>query len=245
MTISSRTFRYDDCGTRLTGLLYTPGEASGRVPGILLLHGGAGLDEHAREQAQQYAGLGYAVFACDMLGEGIAGDRQRVVECLTMLRDKPDHLVRRALAGLDVLAGCPQTDGRIAAIGFCFGGMAALALARTGTALAAAVSIHGSLATSRPAEPGQVAAKILVCHGASDPHVPPGQVTAFAAEMTRAEADWQLIMYGGAMHGFTHRHAAPGTAPGVAYHQASDERSFGAVASFLAEAFRRDADPHG
>jgi dienelactone hydrolase len=135
--------------------------------------------------------------------------------------------------------------------------MAALALARAGTnpagpglagpglagpglagpRLAAVVSIHGSLATSAPAQPGAVTAKILACHGAADPHVPPADVAAFAAEMNHAGADWQLIMYGQAQHGFTHQHAVPGATPGVAYDRLADERSFAAVRAFLAGEF--------
>jgi dienelactone hydrolase len=121
--------------------------------------------------------------------------------------------------------------------GFCFGGLAVLALARAGVSLAGAVSIHGSLATGRPATPGSVKARLLVCHGALDPHVPFDHVSAFADEMNQAGADWQLIMYGGAMHGFTHRHAAPGATPGVAYDPRADARSFAATRAFLTEVF--------
>jgi len=156
--------------------------------------------------------------------------------CLLALRDDPDLLIRRGQAGLAALAGCPEAAGPAAAVGFCFGGMAALALARAGTNLAAVVSIHGSLATSAPAQPGAVTARILACHGAADPHVPPADVAAFAAEMNDAGADWQLVMYGRAQHGFTHRHAVPGAMPGVAYDRLADERSFAAVRAFLAEA---------
>jgi dienelactone hydrolase len=99
--------------------------------------------------------------------------------------------------------------------------------------------IHGSLATSRPAEPGSVQARLLVCHGALDPHVPLDHVTAFADEMNRARADWQLIMYGGALHGFTHSAAAPGAVPGVAYHPAADRHSFSATSGFFADVFAR------
>lgn len=112
--------------------------------------------------------------------------------------------------------------------------MAALTLARTGADLAGAVSIHGSLATSRPATPGGVTAKILACHGSADPHVPMDDVAAFAAEMDGSGADWQMIIYGGAMHGFTHRQAAPGSIPGVAYDPVADARSFSATHAFLA-----------
>jgi dienelactone hydrolase len=243
-----RDLPYDDLGLPLAGLLCWDEARDGPRPGILLIHGGAGLDAHARDQARRYAALGYAVLACDMFGPEVAGNRERVMACLLALRDDPALLVRRARAGLTALAGCPEAAGRMAAVGFCFGGMAALALARAGTDLAgpdlaSVVSIHGSLATSRPAQPamtqpGAVTARILVCHGAADPHVPLSDVTAFADEMNQAGADWQLVMYGRAMHGFTHRDAvpgAPGTMPGVAYDQLADERSFAATRAFLAD----------
>jgi dienelactone hydrolase len=235
--ITARDLPYSDSDIPLTGVLCRDETQPGSRPGILLLHGGGGLDEHAREQARRYAALGYTVLACDLFGDGVAGDRERVIGCLYALRDDPALLVRRTQAGLAALAGCPGTDGRFAAIGFCFGGMAALTLARSGARLAAAVSIHGSLATRRPAEPGAVRAKLLVCHGALDPHVPLDDVTAFAGEMSAAGADWQLIMYGGALHGFTHQHAQPGATPGVAYDAQADGRSFAATRAFLAEAF--------
>jgi dienelactone hydrolase len=228
---------YNDLDTPLTGMLCRDETLPGGHPGILLVHGGSGLDGHARDQARRYAALGYTVFACDMFGDGVAGDRDRVIRCLYALRDDPALLVRRAKAGLAALAACPGTDGRFAAVGFCFGGMAALALARSGEQMAGAVSIHGSLATSRPAEPGAVQARLLVCHGALDPHVPLDHVTAFAEEMNAADADWQLIMYGGALHGFTHSRAQPGATPGVAYNPLADARSFTATRTFLAEIF--------
>jgi dienelactone hydrolase len=232
----SRTVAYADRDTPLTGTLYWNEARSAPQPGILVIHGGAGLDEHAREQARRYADLGYAVLACDMYGDGVAGNRDRVIACLTALRDDPAFLVRRGKAGLAALAACPEVLGAVGAIGFCFGGMAALALARAGTELAAAVSIHGSLATSAPARPGGVAAKVLVCHGAVDPHVPMSDVVAFSDEMNGAGVDWQLNIYGRAVHGFTHRHAVPGATPGVAYDSVADARSFAATAAFLAGA---------
>jgi dienelactone hydrolase len=200
------------------------------------VHGGAGLDDHARGQARRYAEHGYAVLAGDMFGEGVAGNRERVLACLTGLRDDPGRLARQARAGLAALAGCPEADGRRAAVGFCFGGLAVLTLARSGADLAGVVSIHGSLATPEPAQPGTVRAKVLACHGALDPHVPLADVTRFAEEMDHAQADWQLIMYGGAVHGFTHSRAVPGAMPGVVYDARADQRSFLAARTFLAQA---------
>ena len=106
-----------------------------------------------------------------------------------------------------------------------------------GAELMGVISMHGSLATFRPAKPGSVKAKVLVCHGALDPHVPMARVSAFIEEMNQAGADWQLIVYGGAVHGFTHKDAVGGATPGVAYDARTDERSFSAAKGFLAEIF--------
>ena len=137
---TARDWPYRDLATPLTGVLFRDESMPGMRPGILLVHGGAGLDEHARQQAHRYASLGYTVFACDMLGDGVAGDRDRVIKCLTELRDNPGLMVRRAQAALEELSRCPGTDGRVAAIGFCFGGLAVLTLARSGEPLAGAVA---------------------------------------------------------------------------------------------------------
>jgi dienelactone hydrolase len=241
-TISARDVSYRDGDARLTGVLHWDEAQDSPKPGILLIHGGAGLDQHARDQARRCAELGYTVLAGDMFGEGVAGDRERITAYLTAVRADPASLVRRAQAGLTALSGCPEAGEDVAAVGFCFGGMAALTLARSGTPLAGVVSIHGGLATNEPAKPGAVAAKVLVCHGAVDPHVSMEDVTAFADEMTRAGADWQLVVYGGAQHGFTHEHAVPGAIPGVAYDPRADERSFAATRAFLAEAFARNGE---
>jgi dienelactone hydrolase len=240
MAIATRTVRYNDQETALTGFLAWDDAARHPLPGLLLVHGGAGLDDHAKGQARRYAAHGYAVLACDMFGDGVAGDRERVMACLMKLRDDPPRLAQRAQAGLAALASCPETDGPFAAVGFCFGGLAVLTLARSGADLKGVVSIHGSLATIKPAQPGTVKAKVLACHGALDPHVPLTDVTRFAEEMDHAQADWQLIMYGGAMHGFTHEHAISGAMPGVAYDALADERSFLAARTFLAEALKQN-----
>jgi dienelactone hydrolase len=229
---SGAAVSYADGKTLMTGVLFGPSPAPA---GILLIHGGAGLDDHARAQAARWSGLGYAVLACDMYGDGVGGDRQRVMATVTALRDDPALLAGRAAAGLSVLRAHAGESAPLAAVGYCFGGLAALTVARQSLPVVAAVSIHGTLTTVSPAV--AVTARLLVCHGAADPHVPFSQVTAFATEMDAAGADWQLIMYGGAQHGFTHSHARPGETPGLAYDEAADRRSFRAAADFLATAF--------
>lgn len=228
---------YFDQQVPLTGYLAGPSDHNIKRPAILLIHGGAGLDEHARNRARLLADSNYLVHACDMYGDGVAGDRQRIMARLTELRSNRDLLVQRAQAGIDVLASDPRSDGRIAAIGYCFGGMVALELARAGVPLAGVVSVHGSLKGMKPAEKSEVKAKILVCHGALDPHIPIAQVTGFIAEMNQAEADWQLAVYGGAAHGFTHENAADFKDPGVAYNAVADARSTAAIALFLQSCF--------
>jgi dienelactone hydrolase len=237
VSLREESVEYRDGDTELRGLLVSDDHA-GERPGMLVVHGGAGLDDHAKGRARQLAALGLVVFACDMYGDGVIGDRDRVMAAITELIGDRDKLCRRALAGVGVLASDPRVNGSIAAVGYCFGGRTVLELARGGADLPGVISVHGGLETAKPAQPGEVKAKILVCHGAIDPHVPNKQVTGFIEEMNAAQADYQLIVYGGAMHGFTHD-VGP-QAPGVAYHAASDTRSFHAIRTFLTEVFGAD-----
>jgi dienelactone hydrolase len=237
MPIETESVAYVDGEVRLTGWLAHDPDRSDRRPGIVVFHGGAGLDEHARDRTRRLAKLGYVAVAADLYGDEVRGTRDRILRTINEFVDDPLQLRRRARAALDWLSSHPLVDGRSAAVGYCLGGMAALELARSGADLAAAASIHGSLHTKRPAEPQSIKARILVCHGALDPHVPTAQLTAFADEMTAAGADWQLNVYGGAMHGFTHEPAGP-PQPGVAYHGVADARSSTALAWWLDEGFR-------
>lgn len=240
MQIQTKAIGYRDADTELTGFLAWDDSGKHRRPGILVVHGGAGLDNHAKGRARRLAELGFVVFACDMYGNGVAGNREQVMARITELRSDPAKLCHRALAGIDVLAAQPGVDGRIAAVGYCFGGMTVLELARSGADLAGVISVHGSLDTSRPAQSGSVKAKILVCHGALDPHIPMTQVSALVEEMNHVGADWQLMIYGGAMHGFTHETGL--NAPGVAYHAQADARSAAAMQSFFLELFGPEAN---
>ena len=235
MGLDTELVRYQDGDVDLSGMFVWDAVQTEKRPGILVVHGGAGLDEHAKKQARRLAELGYVAFACDMYGEGVMGDRQRVMARITELCAVPGRLSRRAAAGLEVLRSHPMVDGRVAAVGYCFGGMTVLELARSGAELRGAVSVHGTLKTAQRCGAGAVKAKILVCHGALDPHVPLAQVNDFIAEMTDAGTDWQFIVYGGALHGFTHEGDSP--IPGVAYNVLADARSGIAIRGFLTEVF--------
>jgi dienelactone hydrolase len=234
--IETEQIVYRDGDTRLTGFLVRDADHIGQRPGVLVVHGGAGLDDHARGRARRFAEAGFVVFACDMYGDEARGHRERVMRQINELRNSRAALVRRVEAAIEILSSRPDVDGRIAAVGYCFGGMIVLEYARSGSMLSGVVSVHGSLATTSPVEPSSVHARILVCHGALDPHVPLPQVTAFVDEMRIAGADYQLIIYGSAMHGFTHE-TATGQQPGVLYHAQSDARSSAAIQNFFTELF--------
>lgn len=117
------------------------------------------------------------MFACDMYGKAVTGDRGRVMSRIHELVADRDKIARRAQAGVEVLTSHPLLNGKIAAVGYCFGGRTVLELARSGADLAGAIGVHGILNTATPATPGAVKAKLLVCHGAPDPHVPSAQLT--------------------------------------------------------------------
>jgi dienelactone hydrolase len=236
MTVIATPVVYHDDDVVLDGVVMRDSSIAEPRPGVLVVHGGAGLDDHARGRSRWFAELGYVVMAADMYGRGVTGDKQRIMERITAFRADRSRLVRRAQAAIDVLAARPGIAGDLAAVGYCFGGMAVLELARAGSPIAGVASVHGSLRTDRPARRGTVRTRILVCHGGSDPHVPSADVHGFVEEMTAAEADWQLTVYGGALHGFTHD-ADTGQTPGVAYHATADARSRTEIRSFLTDLF--------
>jgi dienelactone hydrolase len=236
MRLETEEVVYRDGDAQLTGFLVTDAEWSGGRPGVVVVHGGAGVDDHARGRARRFSEAGYVVLACDMYGEGVTGNRERIMRHIGDLRNDRTALVRRVQAALDILSSRPDVDGRIAAVGYCFGGMVVLEYARSASTITGVVSVHGGLETTRPADPSSIRARLLVCHGALDPHVPMSQVTAFAEEMKNAGADYQLIVYGSAMHGFTHE-TATGQHPGVMYHARTDARSSVAIREFFKELF--------
>lgn len=223
-------------GKRMVGHLAVDDERPGRHPGVLVCHEGPGLDDHAKERAERLAGLGYAAFALDYHGEGKPLEREEMMGRLGALMGHPDRIRELGGAGLAILLGQDVVDpGRVAAIGYCFGGTMALELARSGADLAAVVGFHSGLGTQRPARPGDVKAGILVCIGAEDPIVPPDQRTAFEQEMQAANVDWRMNIYGGAQHSFTNPNADLAGIPGVAYDHRTDERSWRAMLDFFAE----------
>lgn len=236
--MKTQTLEYREEGKLLRGYLACDDSRREPRPGILVFHENTGLTDHERERATRLAELGYVALACDMFGERAipTSDVERRA-AFEEFRNK--KLLPRARAGFGALLAQPQVDKQqMAAIGFCMGGMVALELARSGADLKGVVSFHGGLAAARPAAAGEMKAKVLVCHGALDPFITLQDVTTFAGEMQAAAVDFQVILYGGATHGFTNPAADRFGRPGVAYHAPSDVRSWAAMRQFFAELFK-------
>ncbi|HET6473528.1 MAG TPA: dienelactone hydrolase family protein [Pseudomonadales bacterium] len=235
----TETVAYMDAGTTLKGFLAYDEKISGKRAGILVMPEAFGLGKNAKNRAQRLAELGYVALGGDPFGDGKEfTDLQEAIKVAGALMADPAKFRARARAGIDKLASLPQVDSsRLAAIGYCMGGTFALELARDGTPLKGVVSFHGGLQTQRPAQPGQVKAKVLVCHGSDDPMIPIPQVNAFVEEMTKAKADWQLISYGNTVHSFTNPDADGTMMPGIKFNAQSDARSWLAMQNFFKEVF--------
>jgi dienelactone hydrolase len=227
--------RYEEGGAELLGLLERPERPNGRA--IIIFHEANGLGNNVRRRARMLADLGYLAFAADLYGGGRTYGAEGAVEQMNRLREDPERFRARIRAGFDWLLSLGgAAPDKVAAIGYCFGGTAALELARSGAPLAAAISFHGLLRTDLPAGQGEAKARILACTGARDPLVPPADVAAFQEEMTASGADWQLIVYGRALHSFTNRNVAGMGDPRMDYDPSADRQSWAAALLFLDEA---------
>ena len=228
------TILYSDAGIELHGLVERPDEPNGRA--ILLLHEANGIGRNVRRRARMFAALGYQAFVADLYGGGRGYEGEEAVRRMDALRADTAAFRARIRAGLDrMLDRTGAEPARAVAVGYCFGGLAALELARSGAAFAAAVSFHGLLRTPTPADPGTIRAKILACTGAKDPLVPPEDVAAFQREMDEAGADWQLIVYGRALHSFTNPNVRGMGDPRMDWDPSADRQSWAAALMFLEE----------
>ncbi|MBU4231240.1 MAG: dienelactone hydrolase family protein [Desulfobacterales bacterium] len=232
------TYRQDR--TVMRGFLAYDDGLKAKRPGVLVVHEWWGLNGFARERAVKLAGLGYVALAADMYGDGATTrDREEAGKLAGALRGNPDLLRARAQAAFKVLATDPRVDPkRLAAIGFCFGGTTVLELAYSGADLAGVVSFHGGLPRPQPGDLKRFKAKILVLHGADDPHVPAADITAFEQAMRQAGADWQMVFFGGAVHSFTNPAAGHNPAAGAAYDARAARRSWRCMQEFFREIWR-------
>lgn len=238
--IKTETVPYRDGDTVLEGYLAYDDATTGPRPGVLVVHEWWGLNDYPKHRAEQLAQLGYIAFACDIYGKGVVATNPDSARAMAgkFWGDRA-LLRRRAQAGLDVLLKQKNVDTkRVAAIGYCFGGLTVLELARSGANVAGVVSFHGVLNTPNPDDAKNIKGKVLVLHGGDDPNVPPEQVQAFMKEMHDAGVDWQFVAYGGAVHAFTNPAAGNDPSKGAAYNASADKRSWEAMQAFFKEIFK-------
>ena len=230
--------------TTMKGYLAYDDGISGKRPGILVVHEWWGHNEYTRKRARMMAELGYVALAVDMYGEGKQARHPDDAGKFSGEIRKNMPLAReRFLAARKVLQQHRITDpGRIGAIGYCFGGGVVLQMARDEMDLAGVASFHGGLATESPAKTGSVKAKILVLTGDDDKFAPPDQVEAFRKEMKAAEADFRIVSYPGALHGFTNPEAdayAKKFNMPIGYNADADRKSWAEMQTFFQDIFRK------
>lgn len=227
---------YADDGQACQAYVAVP-EGAGPFPCVLVAHDWAGKHEGMHQIADRMAALGYVGFALDVYGEGkvgdLAGDNSALMGPFVGDRAK---LRRRLLAALEAAKAHPSVDAaRVAVIGYCFGGLCALDLARAAPeGLKGAVSIHGLFIPPGLGEQGRITASVLALHGWDDPMAKPDSVLALADEMTKAGADWQIHAFGHTLHAFTNP-GANNPAGGVKYDAKADRRSTAIMTDFLSE----------
>lgn len=238
MAIIENTINYVDGDTVLEGFFAFDDAIQGQRPAVLVSHAWAGRSEFTADKARELAKLGYVGFALDMYGAGKLG--QTDAECGALMRPFVEDralLQRRILAALANVKLLPWVDDKkIAAIGFCFGGLCVLDLARSGANVKGVVSFHGLLNAPTNLENAKITAKVLVLHGHDDPLVPPEQVAAFEQEMTQAGVDWQVHSYGNTVHAFTNPSATDFVA-GYKFDEKANRRSWQAMENFFTEIF--------
>lgn len=238
---------YQASGVKLKGYLVYDPQIKGRRPVVIVAHAWLGQDSFARQKAKQLAELGYAGFAADVYGNGVLADTDEKAASLMLPLFKDRQTLRnRIVAAYNTVCSLEVSDARhIGAIGFCFGGLTAIELLRSGVNIRGIVSFHGLLGYhlgENKAAPVPIADKILgsalILHGHDDPMSSFHDVQQLQDEFTKANVDWQFHVYGHALHSFTvpEMHDYKG---GRAYNEKADKRSWVSMTNFFSEVFKK------
>lgn len=226
--VVTKAVDYEYGGVKLKGFLAYDDAQKGKRPGVLVVHEWWGLNDYAKMRCERLAEAGYVAFAPDMYGGGkVAEHPDDARKMSAMVRENVKVWRGRAQAGLDVLKSQPNVDaGKLAAIGYCFGGSTALQLAAGGADLKAVVTFHAALPKFTEAEAKNIKAKVLICHGADDFFIKPEDIKAFKEALDKAGVKYEFVSYEGAVHSFTVPGADKHMIKGMAYNKAADEDSW-------------------
>jgi dienelactone hydrolase len=235
------TFSPIECthgGMVMEGFLAVP-EASGPRPAVIMFPGATGTGPTFEKNARELAGLGYLVIGADMYEKGADQSTPEAAgKHFMALLEAPQELRSRAAAWLATLAARPDVDaGRIAALGYCFGGKCVLEIARSGADLKAVVSFHGLLTTHEPARAATVIPEVVAWCGGQDPYAPLTHVEEFRQEMRVAGVSHQITMFSYAQHSFTDPDH-DGLQEGIAYHPLAHRISWAGTLALLDQLLR-------
>ncbi len=238
--IRTEAVEYKQGDTVLEGYLAYDDAVKSKRPGVLIVHEWMGVNPYVKKRAEQIAKLGYVAFAADIYGKGVRPKNSDEAAAESKKYKTDRQLMRaRVNAGLDVLKNHKLADTkRSAAIGYCFGGTTVLELGRSGADVNGIVSFHGGLDSLNPNDAKNIKGKVLALHGGDDPFVPAEQVAAFQDEMRKANIDWHMVVYGGAVHSFTNPDAGNDNSKGAAYNGKADKRSWEDMKQFFSEIFK-------
>ncbi|MGE2835098.1 dienelactone hydrolase family protein [Mycobacterium sp. SMC-4] len=239
MAVQHTSLRHDIDGSSFDSVLVQD-ETATEAPTVLVFHGMEGRSEAQVHFAERLTEWGYRAVAVDLFGEDVSrGGLESTTAAMAGFLEDRAALARRLDTVFATLTAAPQIDAtRVAAIGFCFGGLCVLDLARAGHPVVGVGSFHGLLTAPPPrdAESPAVTAKIAVFHGWDDPHAPPGDVVALGQEFSARGIDWQLHAYGNTMHAFMAPWAAD-PARGIQYSETAARRAWTSLGHFLEECF--------
>ncbi|MEN8195783.1 MAG: dienelactone hydrolase family protein [Pseudomonadota bacterium] len=237
--VKTKTIEYKDGGVTLKGVLAWDDAASGKRPGVLVVHEWWGLNDYAMSRAKQLAAEGYVAFALDMYGDDkVTSHAEDAGAWMKQITGNIEGWRARASAGLAVLKAQPQVDGaNVAAIGYCFGGATVMQMAYAGADVKAVVSFHGSLPPAGE-EVTSVKPRVLVAHGRDDGFIPADRIVAFQEGLDRAKADWEMTIYSGTRHSFTNPGADKRGMDGLAYNETADKRSWAAMLRLFDETLK-------
>ncbi len=236
-SIDQNNIPHEFNGEELESVLVTDGSGQA-LPGVIIIPTVMGVTDLEIGFARDLVGRGYNALVADIFGKKFRGaERDTMFGEMNRLGGDRAALRDRLLSILELARGQQEIDsGRIAAMGFCFGGKCALDLARSGADIAGVASFHG-LFDPPGLPPEKIKAKVVAFHGWDDPMVPPDAVVALAQELTEAGCDWQIHAYGHTGHGFTNPKASDLGIDGVYYTAPAARRSFASLYLFLGELF--------
>jgi dienelactone hydrolase len=231
-------FEHD--GTALCGYAALP-DAAAPSPAVLVMHSAVGVAHAVNEvAARKLAERGYVAVCTDMYGVDLLGcGLDDAAQAFMANLAAPEQQRARIVAWFDSVAARPDVDpGRIAAVGFCYGGMSVLELARSGADVKAVVSYHGTLDTHARAEPGAIQGHVVAYCGAGDPYAPLDDVDRLRQEMIDAGVrNYQITVFGHAAHGFTDADAARLQLEGVEFDALANDLSWSGTLVLLQHVF--------